>query len=242
MPRMRYSRLLPVALSALFFLSACAGTKMAWRTGDSTPDYSRSGSDAANAKGRPPLVVPPELREEVQVPMPDQVAIDVARGDVKMSPEEKKAIAGKSVSVDTRLYDASAATVFSLVVDSMTALNLPVQSVDSPSGTITTEWIRKSASGTNAYVSAAMNVFGGGPTATRYRFIVRVFRINPNKTELQVRTLGQVYIANHWHNQQLKRKMANELFSAMEERLGALQKNKKNQNSDADASLPTGNP
>ncbi|MDQ6987004.1 MAG: outer membrane protein assembly factor BamC [Mariprofundaceae bacterium] len=189
---------------------------MIWKVDDNKPDYARGSQDSSQAKGRPPLEVPPELRRDVEVPMPDEVAVNAARGDVKMTKEEKAAIAGKAVSLDTRLYDVSPAKVFSTALDSMTALNMPVQSVDSPSGTITTDWIRK---GTATYMSAAMNVFGGGQVPTRYRFIVRVFRTPDGKSELQVRTLGQKYENRHWVHAAIKRKVVNELFSAVEERL-----------------------
>jgi len=219
---MKQYLLLFLTLSSLS-LSACSdGPKMLWAVDDNKPDYARGSDAGPDAKGRAPLDIPPELRNEMSVPMPDQVAVDAARGDVKMSVEEKKAVAGKAVSLDTRLYANTAADVFSNVIDAMTALNMPVESVDSPSGTITTAWVRKNASKQGGYMSAAMNVFGGGPQATRYRFIVRVFRMADGQTQMQIRTLGQQFINRHWVFKQLKRKVANELFSAVEERLAPL--------------------
>jgi len=217
---MKNTRLFPLFMLALFFLSSCADSQMVWKVEDNKPDYARGSQDSSHAKGRPPLEVPPELRRDVEVPMPDKVAVNAARGDVKMSKEEKEAVAGKSVSLDTRLYEISPAAVFSTVLDSMTALNMPVESVDSPSGTITTDWIRK---GSVTYMGAAMNVFGGGPVPTRYRFIVRVFRTKDGNAELQVRTLGQKYNNRHWVHAVIKRKVVNELFSAIEERLAPRQ-------------------
>ena len=207
-------------------LAACSEgmPQLFWPVEGNKPDYAR-GAKSAQAKGRPPLEVPPELRKEVEVPMPDEVAVNAARGDVKMSPEEKAAVAGKAVSLDTRLYDKPAAEVFSAVLDAMTALNLPVDSVDSPSGTVTTEWVRPNANTPNVYVGTLLNVFGAGPVHLRFRHIVRVFRTKDGKTELQVRTLGQQFINRHWVNKPLKRQAANELFSAIEERLGNPPKN-----------------
>jgi len=201
-------------------LSACTGGMMMWPVGDEEPAYARGSKDSPAAEGRAPLDVPPELRDQVSVPMPDQVAVDSARGEVKMSPVEKQAIAGKAVSLDTREYDKPASEVFSAVVDALTALNKPVESVDSPSGTITTAWVRQSSSSSGNYMNSVLNVFGGGVSPTRYRFIVRVFRVDTGKTQLQIRTLGQQFINRHWVFKEIKRKVSSELFDATEERLG----------------------
>ena len=218
---MKRNALLPLLLCTLC-LSACTGGMMMWPVEDEKPAYARGSKDSPAAEGRAPLDVPPELRDQVSVPMPDQVAVETARGEVKLTPEEKQAIAGKAISLDTREYDKPAPEVFSAVVDGLTALNMPVESVDSPSGTVTTAWVRQSASGTGNYMNAVLNVFGGGASPTRYRFIVRVFRVNAAKTQLQIRTLGQQFINRHWVFKQIKRKVANELFSATEERMGMM--------------------
>jgi len=206
------------------FLSACSDApKMFWSNDDNKPDYARSGKDGGAADSRVPLDVPPALREEISVPMPDKVAVAAARGDVKMTAEEKEAVAGKAVSLDTRLYDKTPGEVFSSAIDGMTSLNLPLESVDSPSGTITTDWVRKDASEATSYFGAAMNAFGvGTPLAIRYRFIVRVFRMPNAQTQLQIRTLGQIYTNRHWVYKEIKRKVADEVFIATEERLGDL--------------------
>jgi len=221
MPRMNIRIYLPIIL-CVGLLSACSGSpKLFWSDDDNKPDYARAGKDAAASESRVPLDVPPELREELSVPMPDQVAVGVARGDVKMTPEEKAAVAGQAVSLDTRLYSKSAALVFSSVIDAMTSMNLPVESVDSPSGTITSAWVRKDASEASSYIGTVMNVFGGGGAqAVRYRFIVRVYRMPNEQTQLQIRTLGQAYVNRHWVFKEIKRKVADEVFSATEERLG----------------------
>jgi len=233
----RFPRLL--SFIPILLMAGCQGLSMPqmfWSSDDSKPDYARGSNDnPRTAGGRAPLNVPPELRKQIEVPMPDQVAIDAAQGEVKISPEEKKAIAGKAVSLDERIYDQSPAVVFSAVIDAMTATNFPVDSVDSPSGTITTAWIRADSNNMNVYVGAAMNVFGAGPVHTRYRFIVRVFRMKDGKTQLQIRTLGQQFSNRHWVNKRLKRKVAGELFSAVEERIGQ-------QVGGTDEPLPTGTP
>ncbi|MBL4760843.1 MAG: hypothetical protein JKY80_08360 [Mariprofundaceae bacterium] len=103
----------------------------------------------------------------------------------------------------------------------MTALNLPVQSVDSASGTITTDWVRTDVN--NPSVNSLFNAFGGGgPQAVRYRYIARVLRETSNKvtkTRLEVRTMAQAFNSGHWVNKKLTRKRANELFSRVEELL-----------------------
>jgi len=190
-----------------------------WDTEDNKPDYARNTGSAGASEGRAPLNVPPELRQDLSVPDPDQVAVDAAMG---LTEEEKKAIAGKAVSLAARAYEKTAAEVFSAVLDGMTSLNLPVEGVDSPSGTITSDWVRKASNNPSSYIGAAAGMLGAGPIATRYRFIVRVFRMQDGKTQLQIRTLGQAFIGRNWVFKELKRKVANELFTATEERLGML--------------------
>jgi len=190
-----------------------------WEVEDDKPAYARSSGNAGSSETRAPLNVPPELREDLSVPQPDQVAVDAASGNVKMSELEKNAIAGKAVTLDARNYEKSPAEVFSAVVDGMTALNLPVESVDSPSGTITTDWVRLSSPTLTSGITGA---FGGGPIATRYRLIVRVFRLPDGNTQLQIRSLGQQFANQKWTFKEMKRKVQNELFTATEERLGML--------------------
>lgn len=187
---------------------------------DDKPDYARTGvGGSASAPSRAPLDIPPSLRGDVEVPKPDQVAT----GARSMSADDKKAVAGKSVALDARVYDADAAHLFSSVIDAMTALNLPVQSVDSPSGTVTTDWIRKDSKSKNANFGG-FSVFGSGDTvlAQRWRFVVRVLRQKSDegvRTRLEIRTVGQEYMNKHWVDRQIKRKVSAELFSAVEERL-----------------------
>ncbi len=217
------SALLLITLMSPWVLTACVGlpnlSNMFYPVESDKPDYARGEKGNASAEGRAPLDVPPELRDEVNVPMPDAIATEAASGGAKISQEQRHAVAGKAVSLDARIYDRSPAQVFSTVIDAMTALNMPVQSVDSPSGTVTTEWIRNSANSTNSYVDAGLSLFGGGPTHIRYRFVIRVLRTPDGKSRLEIRTLGQKYVNRHWVNKPLIRKNSNELFAAVEERL-----------------------
>ncbi len=231
MLHMKKIPMIVVMLISAGTLSACIGlpsfSNMFYPVERNNVAYARSekNTSAAAANSRAPLDVPPELRKDIEVPMPDKVATETARGRNKggdrVSVELKKAIAGKAVSLDARVYTQRTARVFSAVIDAMTSLNMPVDSVDSPSGTITTAWIRFDSNNTNAYLGSVMGMFGMGPVHTRHRFIVRVFRMGDGKTLLQIRTLAQQFIGRHWVNRILKRKVAKELFSAVEERIGA---------------------
>jgi len=202
----------------LILLASCGEgmPQLFWETNDKTPDYARaSGAATSQADARKHLEVPPELRARIGVPMEDQVAVQ----DSKELPEKyRQAVAGKAVSLDARVYPLAAAEVFSAVVDAMTSLNLPVDSVDSPSGIVTTDWVRKGAN--NASIAAMFGYTSG--TMTRHRFIVRVFRLQQTTpaTKLEIRLLGQSYENGHWVNKPFKRTSSEELFQRIEEVLG----------------------
>jgi len=168
------------------------------------------------SESRPALDIPPSLRGEVEVPDAGVIAVQ------KTVPERyKKTLEGKPVALDARLFDASTGAVFSAVVDGMTALNLPVQSVDSASGIVTTDWVRTDANNPN--INSMLNVFGSGrPLAIRYRYVVRVLRETLDdviKTRLEIRTMSQTFSNGHWTNKKLTRKRADELFSRVGELL-----------------------
>jgi len=173
--------------------------------------------DVASSARHAPLEVPPELRGEATVPIPDNIA-----REAEAEKSRTQAVAGKAVSLDARLYGQSPGRVFSAVVDAMTALNMPLDSVDSPSGTITTEWMRRDAGASTAYINSVFNMFGASKAShVRHRFIVRILRMKDGgRTRLEIRSLGQAFINQHWVNKKIKRKVANELFSAVEEQLG----------------------
>jgi len=205
-----------LSIVVVLVLTGCmsGGTKMLWSTDEGAGKGQTRGQLQADA--RPALDMPPSLRGEVEVP--DAGAIAVRK---TVSERYKKTVAGKRVALDARLYDASAASVFSAVLDGMTALNLPVESVDSASGTITTDWVRTDANNPN--VNTLMNAFGGGgPQAIRYRYVARVLREtldDVTKTRLEIRTMAQTFSNGHWTNKKLTRKRAEELFSRVGELL-----------------------
>jgi len=175
----------------------------------------QKSAEIATKNSRAPLEVPPELRGEATVPIPENIARETEPERIRA-----KAVTGKAVSLDARIYEQRPGEVFSAVVDAMTSLNMPVDSVDSPSGVITTEWIRKDASTSTAYMNSVMNMFGGGKAShVRHRFVVRILRMQKKGTRLEIRTLGQAFINKHWVNKKFKIKLTNDLFSAVEEQL-----------------------
>lgn len=210
---MQSMRIIVFSVLAGMAMAACEGMPALMQPFDDKPAYAKGSGSAGKAESRPPLDVPPDLQSEVSVPIPEQVAVKAQEGTVV-----DKKVAGKAVSLDARIFDETAGTVFSSVVDAMTALNMPVESVDSPSGTITTAWIRQDA---NTQVNTLIGgFFGGGPEAVRHRFIVRVLRLKESgKTQLEIRTLGQAFINRHWVNRPIQRKASEELFSSVEEQL-----------------------
>jgi len=211
-PRMKRFPLFFCIVSSLL-LAACNGMpQMFWPVDDGKPEYARGRTGGPQAEGRMPLDVPPDLQDKISVPAPEQ---KLAGAGIK----DKAAVAGKAVSLNARIYDAGAEHAFSAAVDAMTALNLPVQSVDSPSGTITTEWIRKDSGLDIPLMDSMFGMFGAGPKHTRYRFVVRVLRVDKGGSRIEVRTLGQQYINRHWVNKALKQSVAGKIFSAIEERL-----------------------
>jgi len=226
---MKIKSLLPLTILSTMFLTACAGDmpKLFWSAdeGSDQPAYAQGGKQGASASSRVPLDVPPELRAELSVPSADSIA---PVSDNKALPEAyQKSVAGKYVALDAKLYEATAGQVFSSAIDAMTSMNLPVQSVDSPSGTLTTDWIRKGAGKADA-MAMFTNMFnlGSGRAIVRYRYVVRVLRATVEgreQTRLEIRTIGQVYRNGQWANAQLKRKVADELFIAVEEHLARVQ-------------------
>lgn len=219
---MKKQTLLLLTLSGVA-LASCTDRPFLYANEDGDkPAYSQQGGGQASAESRAPLDVPPELRN-VEVPQPERIAT-TEKGGIATAADET--VVGTAVALDARLYSVGVANVFSSVVDAMTALNMPVQSVDSPSGTITTDWIRQGADNPNLGQSAMAGLFGGdGVQAVRYRFVVRTLRQledGVSKTRLEIRTIGQAYINRHWVNRPIQRKVSEELFSAVEERLTAI--------------------
>jgi len=217
----RKHSLLILVVSSLILVSCSDMPKLFWKENEGSAQQP-PGEQASAAPSQKPLVVPPDLRGDVSVPMPDQVASDQPAQVQQAAKRDDANVAGTAVALDTRVYNQPVATVFSAVVDAMTSLNMPVVSVDSPSGTITTDWVRKDANNPNVF-TPIMSMFGaGGPQLERYRFVVRVLRLNAPagvKTQLEIRMLGQVFENHHWVNKQVKYKASNDLFSAVEGQL-----------------------
>ncbi|MFQ5355519.1 MAG: outer membrane protein assembly factor BamC [Mariprofundaceae bacterium] len=207
----------------LVSLSACEGRHFFYSHDDENKSAGQEILGSSNAGGqndiREPLDVPPELRGGVS--LPSESAADQALDKEKVYASR---VAGKAVALDARLYQHLSTSVFSAVVDAMTALNMPVQSVDSASGTITTDWIRRGADSPNFLTGLG---FGSGEIITRHRFVVRIFP-DGDKARLEIRTLAQGFINNHWVNRPLKRKVSEELFVAVEEQLERVAQNKLN--------------
>ena len=213
---------LPILFSlATITLSACADMPpLLYPHEDDKPAYARTTTAGGKAASREPLEVPPELRAEIKLPDAEEVG---SRADENILPKKyQDAVAGKAVALDARVYELVPAEVFSAVVDAMTSLNIPVESVDSPSGIVTSDWIRKGADNPSIMAAAGSLFGGGGNIYTRHRFIVRVYRAKmegKTMTKLEVRVLGQAFINKHWVNKPLKRKVSEELFVAVEEQL-----------------------
>ncbi|HKI62409.1 MAG TPA: hypothetical protein VKA31_08970 [Mariprofundaceae bacterium] len=222
---MKTRLLLPVILFLPLLLAACSDgmPKLFWSTDEGDkPAYAQGSSGSSDAASRAPLDVPPELRNELEVPAADSVASQSGPG--AMPERYKDAVAGKAVRLDERFYaGAMPADVFSAAVDAMTALNVPVTSVDSPSGIVLSDWVRKGK-------SSSFNLFGfGGSQPLRYRYIVRVYKATTPAgeagTQLEIRTIGQVFEpGTGWVTKPIKQQPVNELFEATGEQLTRMQR------------------
>lgn len=212
------NRLLLLLPASLLLLASCSNMPSLIQWHDDRPDYAQStpATSSGTASSRMPLDVPPELRAEYEMPGGSDVA---TKADEKLLPKEyQDSISGKAISLDARAYHVKAEKVFSAVVDAMTSMNVPVQSVDSPSGIITSDWIRKG--------EHSQGFLGTESTLTRHRFIVRIYRAQLDGSEitkLEVRTHGQAAPGKRWVNAPPSRKVSEELFSAIEEQLTRMQ-------------------
>jgi len=218
---MKNIRLLLTLLVTAILLASCGDRAFVYWHDDDKPDYAKSGqATTGKAAKREPLDVPPELRAKLKLPEAESIASNV---DEKVLPKKyQEAVAGKGVSLDARMYAQTPAEVFSAVVDAMTSLNMPVDSVDSPSGIVTSDWIRRGANSLN--IGA---LFGDNSNkVTRHRFIVRVYRAvmeEKQMTKLEIRVLGQSLQSQRWVNRPIKREVTKELFVAVEEQLTRMQ-------------------
>ncbi len=204
----------------LLLLSACSGMpKLFWDVEEGTgtgPAYTKSTAiDGAGDKPRVPLDVPPELRDDLELPAGEQT--QASPDSAHVPAQYRKAVAGKAVALDARLYDIPPSQLFSVAVDAMTSLNLPVASVDSPSGIVTSDWIKKSAPN---YSQGLASLFSNTENVVRYRYIVRVFRVDETRSRLEVRVLNQQYLNRHWVNKPAHSKYIPELFAAVDKQPG----------------------
>jgi len=205
---MKDSRTILCLLLAGFILAACGNGKTFNPLSGSESPYVEGSDDSGAPESSARKPAKPSPRKEAGVPMPELVALK------KPGSAIDQAFYGKTVSLNAMVYDASAASVLSSVVDAMTALNMPVQRVDSTSGTITTEWIWQGADNEN------ITLIEGKRQTLRYRFSVLVLRLKDSaKTKLVVRTLAQTRIAKKWVDSALKRRASEELFAAVQEQL-----------------------
>jgi len=214
----------PLLLSTLIAVTACSNMpQLFWPTdAGGSKSSTWSGKAVTPAQARAPLELPPELKAEITLPMAKKVASD--SGDAALPEKYTKAVVGKDVALDARAYVATADQVFSAVVDAMTSLNMPVEAVDSPSGVVTTDWVRKGSHNNNMF----SGVLGQASNLTRHRFVVRVFRLTgtqKEKTRLEVRTLLQVFANKHWVSKPMNQKYTKEFFAAVEEQLARVQGN-----------------
>jgi len=175
---------------------------------------------------RPSLDIPPSLLGKVALPHAEQVAT------VKDAPKPVAlAISGKQVALNAKIYEKTTSEVFSAVLDAMTGLKLPVQAVDSASGTLTTDWVRKQVkSGLSSSIMGGNNIFN-----VRYRFVTRVLNqtlksdagSEKHVTRFEIHTIAQGYKDRKWSNIKLTRRFSNELFSRVDENLAQLSKGQK---------------
>jgi len=159
--------------------------------------------------------VSPEMHAKRILPMAGYVGINASAE--KMPEKYEKQLAGRAVTLNERKYGQPVADLFSAVIDAMTSLHVPVASVDSPNGVITSDWIRKGENSINT-----PNMIG----YTRHRFVVRVYRAGAelgHATRLEVHVIGQLYESSKWVDKKLVRNVSEELIVSVEEQLAAMQ-------------------
>ncbi len=187
---------------------------MFYDTQDKPTEAGPSENNGRNVTSSVPVEASLDSHGKTEVPMPDKIAVqrtDSSHVTDKVATVDESG-AGKTASLDVRAYNTSAALLFSAVVDGMTALNLPIEHLNSPSGRVVTDWVRSDAGQLNP---------SDGSTRTRYRYVAKVFRSeNGEHAKLEVQTLSQAFVKRHWTNKAMPRKVSNELFDAVEEQLG----------------------
>ncbi len=200
---------------ALIFLAGIALTACAMKMPTLWSDSDSSRGEKATSVSGDRQNALPEGRAAASVPLPGLIATK--------PPGLDKVFAGRMVAVDSRIYDASVDRVFSAVIDAMTALNIPVKHVDSPGGTISTDWVFQNADSTTITLEAGKRV------TIRYRFYVRVLPVQGTGIRLEIRTLAQQRIRDDWTPIRFKRKVSTELFDAVRDQLARLAPKKHDQ-------------
>ncbi|WP_157819331.1 hypothetical protein [Mariprofundus aestuarium] len=192
---------------------------MFWDTDESSGVATTSGKVATRA----PLELPPELKGELDLPVAEK-GVELTASAAPLPERYAEAVAGKPVALSARLYKIQPGQLLSSVVDAMTLLNLPVNSVDSPSGIITTDWVRKGQEGFSDVMMGSIGM-SGAIKVIRYRFIVRVFKLKGGeayRSRLEVRLLTQGYQNSHWVNKRSLPNRSDELFGAVEKQVGRI--------------------
>ena len=208
------------ALGLALLLAGCSGgmPKLFWDVdeGRNQPAYMHGTTTVSGAPARAPLDVPPALADRIALPKPEAIG---AEAGAPLPARYRRFVTGKSVRLDARFYPVAPSELFSATVDAMTSLGLPVEGVDSASGVITTDWVRKGR-------MSSFVLFGaGGSKLVRYRVLARIYRARDREGHegalLELRTLGQVYDSSsgRWRNRRIRRKPVRELFAAVDERL-----------------------
>jgi len=199
-------RVVLIAAVVLMF-SACSGMpQLFWDADGSQSPQQKSGEEVNNTSAQT-VVVSSEAHAEYEMPFAGQVA-----GQSGPMPEKyKNMLAGRAVTLDVRSFNALPGRVLSSVVDAMFSLNIPVDVVDSPSGIITSDWVREGEDDPSFQPS----IVG----FTRHSFVLRVVPAAEGDSNLEVHVIGQEYERNQWADRPLKRRVSEELFSAVDELL-----------------------
>ncbi|ATX83016.1 hypothetical protein Ga0123462_2182 [Mariprofundus ferrinatatus] len=187
-------------------LSACGGMpKLFWEAdgGQGAQQDSDLQGEASHAQ----TAASPESRSGYVMPVAGVVGSKAGA----MPEAYKGMLAGRAVTLDARTFNAQPGRVLSSVVDAMFSLNIPVDVVDSPNGIITSDWVREGENDPTFQPS----IIG----FTRHSFVVRVVAESEGSSMLEVHTIGQEYVSSQWEDRPLKRKVSEELFSAVDELL-----------------------
>jgi len=199
-------RVILIASVALMF-SACSGMPQLFWDADGSQNPQQESGEEGNNKGTQTVAISPEVHADYEIPSAGKVAVRAG----PMPEKYKNMLTGRAVTLDVRSFNAPPGTVFSSVVDAMLSLNIPVDVVDSPSGIITSDWVREGEDDPTFQPS----IIG----FKRHAFVVRVVPATEGTSNLEIHVIGQEYERNQWVDRPLKRKVSEELYSAVDELL-----------------------